>query len=175
MIYVLELQEFLQPVWMETIICLIEGKFSTNSYFFLIIDSWWHIGYTMFSWKNLRKSKTYAMFIFYLTGIIYLTILNAAFSFLFPHYVSMNGEVSNPLQDLTYLLFLHWFVLLFSWGSRKQSKEYVCICMLSTSELISKYHVFISYFLFLHIYRTFLSPFFIIISAIPINTPFAKC
>jgi len=111
-------------------------------------------------------------FIFCLTGIISFTILNPALSFIFPHYVSSNGEVSNPLQDLTYFLFLHWFALLFSWGSRKQSKEYVCICMLSTSELISKYHVLlISYFLFVHIYRTFLSPFFIIISANPSIPP----
>lgn len=117
------------------------------------------------------------MFYLFLTGTISFTILNLAFSFLLPHNVLTNMKLVTDCRTLhIYYFYAALFYYLAEVLENKAKKKKICIWMLFTLELISKYHVLlISYFLFLHIYRTFLLPFFIIISAKHINSPFPKC
>lgn len=116
------------------------------------------------------------MFYLFLTGTISFTILNLAFSFLLPHNVLTNMKLVTDCRTLHIYYFYAALFYYLAEVLENKAKKKICIWMLFTLELISKYHVLlISYFLFLHIYRTFLLPFFIIISAKHINSPFPKC
>lgn len=111
---------------------MVEGKFLTNSYFFLIIDSWRHIGILCLVEKIKKgtEKKDMLCFIFFLTGTISFTILNLAFSFLLPHNVLTNMKLVTDCRTLHIYYFYAALFYYLAEVLENKAKKYAYGCCL---------------------------------------------